>query len=346
MKICHIISNKVWGGGEQYVYDLCDSLINDGYEVEIFVRPIKAIVEKVSKLGIPIHKLSFLCLIKYNNCIIHVHNFNDALKVALVTKILPRNIKIIITRHLVRQAKTSILYTWLYSRIDKIIFVSELARNEFLASHPIIDNKKICVVHNSIRPQKLFKQDNIRKKLSADTLVLMYHGRVAEEKGLSILVEAVSMLKDIQYHLFIIGTGDVSFKKKIQDQIDKCGITNHVSFLGFKDNVVPYIAQADIGILPSIVKEACLLSCMEYMCEGKLVITTNNGAQPEYITNGETGLLINPCSVDDLVNAICCAKECKDSIGENAQKCFAKELTYEKFYFKIKSIYGKLNLGY
>ena len=54
MKIAHIISNKVWGGGEQYVYDLCCNLISDGHDVEIFTRPIPAIVGKVATLGVPI----------------------------------------------------------------------------------------------------------------------------------------------------------------------------------------------------------------------------------------------------------------------------------------------------
>ena len=55
MKIAHIISNKVWGGGEQYVYDLCSTLIFDGHDVEIFTRPIPAIVGKVATLGVAIH---------------------------------------------------------------------------------------------------------------------------------------------------------------------------------------------------------------------------------------------------------------------------------------------------
>ena len=133
MKIAHIISNKVWGGGEQYVYDLCSTLISDGHDVEIFTRPIPAIVGKVATLGVPIHDYSLKNILKLRDGIVHVHNFKDALKLAVAKKLTHSNIKIVVTRHLVRPAKTSRLYTWVYANVEKIIFVSQ--RVSIFAAH-------------------------------------------------------------------------------------------------------------------------------------------------------------------------------------------------------------------
>lgn len=339
-KVVHIISNKVWGGGEQYVYDLCDSLSRDGYEVELLVRPIDAIESKVSKLGVQVGRLCFMQILKLDDCIIHVHNFKDALKVAIAKKLAGRNTKIIVTRHLVRKAKTSWLYTWLYSFVDKIIFVSELAKEEFLAVHPKVDESRICMVRNSIKSSEgVNNADDIKGCLPQGTLILMYHGRIAEEKGLATLVEAVAEMKDMPYHLFLLGTGDAGFCEKLQKQIETSGVGDRITFLGFRDDVTGYINQTDIGIIPTIAQESCGLSCMEYMKSGKCLVTTNNGGQAEYVTNDETGLLVPPGDAKALRDAICRASEIKDIIGKNAREYFDRELSYEHFYNKIKRIY-------
>ena len=39
MKVFHLVSNKEWGGGEQYVYDLCQRQMADGLSVSVFCRP-------------------------------------------------------------------------------------------------------------------------------------------------------------------------------------------------------------------------------------------------------------------------------------------------------------------
>ena len=60
----------------------------------------------------------------------------------------------------------------------------------------------------------------------------------------------------------------------------------------------------DIGIVPSLWRESFGLSVIEFMQQEKVVITTNNGAQPEYLSNNETGILIPPNNSDILADAI------------------------------------------
>ena len=342
MKIAHIISNKVWGGGEQYVYDLCSNLISDGNDVEIFTRPIPAIVGKVATFGVPIHDYSLKNILKLRDGIVHVHNFKDALKLAVAKKLTHSNIKIVVTRHLVRPAKTSQLYTWMYANVEKIIFVSDLARQEFLSSQPKVDEAKLCVVRNSIKTNnkvECFGADDIKASLPNDNTILMYHGRIAKEKGLNVLIDAVARLRDIPYHLFLVGAGDAEYANELKQQIANHNIAAQVSFLGFKDDVRPYISQTDIGIIPTIAQEACGLSCMEYMMLGKCLITTNNGGQAEYVENGVTGLLVAPGDVAELTAAICTAITTKEAIGKRAKEYFDAHLAYDKFYAEILRIY-------
>ena len=43
MNIVHLISNKVWGGGERYVLDLCRRSEADGHSVAVLTRGREAV---------------------------------------------------------------------------------------------------------------------------------------------------------------------------------------------------------------------------------------------------------------------------------------------------------------
>ena len=58
MKIFHIVSNKEWGGGEQYVYDLSQRQMADGIDVTIFCKPVEAIMQKYQEAGMKVEPLA------------------------------------------------------------------------------------------------------------------------------------------------------------------------------------------------------------------------------------------------------------------------------------------------
>ena len=91
MNIIHLVSNKVWGGGEQYVLDLCCRLEADGNSVAVITRGIDAVDKPFAKAGftpghlplggvfdfISASRLSRV-LDSMPDAVVHVHNFKDA----------------------------------------------------------------------------------------------------------------------------------------------------------------------------------------------------------------------------------------------------------------------------
>ena len=49
--IFHIVSNKEWGGGEQYVFDLAQRQKADNITVKVFCKPIADIVAKYKTIA-------------------------------------------------------------------------------------------------------------------------------------------------------------------------------------------------------------------------------------------------------------------------------------------------------
>ena len=162
MKIFHIVSNKEWGGGEQYVYDLSQRQRTEGIDVTIFCKPVEAIMQKYQEAGMTVIPLALegaldirsawkMAKVIENHSNIHAHNFKDAFT-ACYAKCLARNkqVRVVMCRHLTRKGKNTLLYRWLYRHLDRLIFDSELSRSVFLSTRPTIDEAKLGIVHTSI----------------------------------------------------------------------------------------------------------------------------------------------------------------------------------------------------
>lgn len=359
MQIFHIVSNKEWGGGEQYVYDLCQRQRADGISVCIFCKPVADIVRKYEEAGIEVQPLKLggvadlgsawkmaQTVGKAGPCAIHAHNFKDAFT-ACYARRLTRNkqVRVVMCRHLTRTGKNTLLYRWLYGQLDRLCFDSQLSKDMFLSTHPTIDERKLCIVHTSIvTPAEAVTPADLRKEfgIADDTVLAMYHGRLDEEKGLDTLIDAAAQLRDVNYRLVLVGRGNDEYTAHLQQKIAEKGLREKVIFAGFRHPVLPYVAAADFGILASIVREGCPLSPQEYMSQGRPVVSTNNGGQREYITDGVNGLLVEPGNDDQLAEALqrlITDATLRQRLGAQAKADFDDHMNYEHFYAQLSKIY-------
>ena len=358
MKIFHIVSNKEWGGGEQYVYDLSLRQQADGIDVTVFCKPVEAIIQKYAGAGMKVLPLPLggafdvrsawqmaRVISKAGPCTIHAHNFKDAYT-ACYARCLTSNkqVRVVMCRHLTRKGKNTILYRWLYRHLDRLIFDSELSKSEFLSTRPTIDAAKLGIVHTSVVVQDGVTATDVRTKFQIpdDCVIGMFHGRLDPEKGLDTLLDAVALVKERSFCLVLVGRGSEEYTAHLKQVVAEKGLTDKVIFAGFVHPVLPYVAAADFGILASTVQEGCPLSPQEYMSQGHPVVVTNNGGQREYVSQGQNGLLVPPGDAQALAEAI--ARLVDDSslrqrLGKQAKADFDDHLNYAHFYAQIKTVY-------
>lgn len=356
--ILQVFSSSFWGGGELYVLDLTKRLIEDNHNLICITKKSKIIAERLKSLNIPYYTLPIngvfdlfsairiRKIIRENNIdIIHVHNFKTAFPI-VYAKIFSKNKpKIILSRHLIKKAKNNPLYNFLYSHIDKIIFVSDMAREEFFLSNPKFDKSKSVVIHNSIK--SIIKSDYtlyIREKykIGNEALLICFTGRIVKDKGVDVLIRAFAGLKSYNAYLIIAGSGEEDYVNELKALVKQNGLEQKVVFLGFVSDINSVIYQSDIGVFPSVWREPFGLSIIEFMQAGKPVITTNNGAQKEYIINNETGILVEPNNIEELQSSmerLIKNTPLREEIGQKGKAYFEKELSYEEFYKKIISAY-------
>jgi glycosyltransferase involved in cell wall biosynthesis len=358
--ILHIFASVAsWGGGEQYVFDLAKKQIAEGCRLTLLSADSDIIQAKIKTLQcntailknrgrfnpFSIAKVRRIIL-RYRIETVHIHLFKDAFIAVFAAKFISPDKRptIIMTRHLVKKGKGNLLYRWLYRKLDKLIFVSELAKNEFLQGVPTLPDNKTIVIHNSITESMQTGQSMDYRAhfgLDRECLLIGFVGRLVEYKGVEMLIDIAQKLRNRNIAFFLAGKGDKKYELFLKNTINEKQLETKFFLLGFLENTMAFIEKMDIGLLPSLWREPFGLSILEFMSAGVPVITSNTGAQPEFIIHEETGLLVAP-KLEAMTAALVKLlddENLRKSIGKQAQAFYKQHLNYEIFFNRIMDVY-------
>lgn len=164
-----------------------------------------------------------------------------------------------------------------------------LARDLVRLGHP---PDRIRTVHNPITvPARIPESARGMLGLSEATPVLMYAGRLVEEKGVQNILRVLPMLPEAV--LLVIGGG--RYEPALRSQTAELRLGARVRFLGVVPNEAlgPYYAAADVVIMAGWFYEALGRMLMEACAHGVAVIGTNVGGIPDVIEDGRNGLLLH-----------------------------------------------------
>ncbi len=356
MNIIHLVSNRVWGGGERYVLDLARAQRADNNNIAVFCRREPAVADVFAadnllaghlRLGGVLDIITPMRLAKYirsleGKVVVHVHNFKDAYTALSSRRLLgddASRVKIVATRHLVLPAKTDRSHLRTLQGLDAIIFVSKIALDEFLSSAPDVDRARLHVVHNSIATLDKISAE----KPQSESVRLIFAGRIVPEKGLDTLLRALEKIKELPWQLEICGTGNSRDVMPLVRLSRGAGLEPKIHWAGHVPSAIERMAASDVGVFPSTWREPFGLTILEAFSQGLPVVTTNNGAQPEILTDGCQGLLVPPADPQALADAlrrIITDAQLRAEMGREARKAFGTRFSYQNFYNKIMQIYN------
>ena len=154
-------------------------------------------------------------------------------------------------------------------------------------------------------PSHLLKRKETRHKLGVndDKPVILFAGRLSSYKGQRDLLNALALLKDCRFHAWITGNpqndDEKHFLSELKQQCADTGLDQHVSFLGFVENMSDVFAAADIYCQPNNSPEPYGLSFIEALYFGMPVVATDFGGPAEILKDSATGqrfgILVKPC---------------------------------------------------
>ena len=129
---------------------------------------------------------------------------------------------------------------------------------------------------------------------------VLFAGRLAEEKHVDVLIDAVAKTpKELDIHLEIVGGGEV--RPALEAQVARLGLKDRVRFLGLASDAElrkAYIT-ADVFCMPGTAELQSLVT-LEAMSASTPVLLANAMALPHLVRDGENGYLFTPNDSDDL----------------------------------------------
>jgi 1,2-diacylglycerol 3-alpha-glucosyltransferase len=129
---------------------------------------------------------------------------------------------------------------------------------------------------------------------------VLFVGRLAEEKHVDVLIDAVAKTPaELDIHLEIVGGGEV--RQDLEAQVARLGLQDRVRFLGLAtdDDLRTAYLKADVFCMPGTAELQSLVT-LEAMSASTPVLLADAMALPHLVRDGENGYLFRPNDSDDL----------------------------------------------
>jgi glycosyltransferase involved in cell wall biosynthesis len=181
----------------------------------------------------------------------------------------------------------------LLKRYRKVWCVSQFVQ-DCLAEQRSWSNLKCCL--HFINTDRFRPDAAVRDQVRSDhgvhgRFVVLAVANLILEKGIDVALRALTLAPP-RATLWVVGTGTEA--RKLQALSRELGVADRVTFFGQQVHVQPFMQAADCLVCPSRWAEAAGLVNLEALSTGLPVLASRIGGIPEYVEDGETGLLFAP----------------------------------------------------
>ncbi|MCC7522719.1 glycosyltransferase family 4 protein [Candidatus Uhrbacteria bacterium] len=174
---------------------------------------------------------------------------------------------------------------------------------------------------------------------SESDTVLIHTGRLSKKNGVDDLIRSLLILPS-SFKILLIGNGeDENALKNLAEQLD---VSKRIVFAGPRPYIElpPYLQASDIFVRASL-SEGLGNSFLEAMACGIPVIGTPVGGIPDFLTDGETGIMCHPRdpkSIAEAVLRLIGDRDLRDRLVQNGSRLVADKYNWDR----LADAFGKL----
>jgi len=365
VKIAFVIDDLGLGGAQRQLLELVKQLDRKRFQATVYGLSVKKtalkeaferaqvpviLFDQKGKLSLPVLLGLWRALRRFSPTIVHTYLFTADVYGRIAGKL--AGIPILISS--VRSTEPD--KKWHYVLMDRFlgrwsdaVVANAQCIGELLSVRERIETKKIYTIHNGVDLRRFpypMQNGHLRTVLGIPdgALLLGTVGRLGPEKDHRTLLHAVAELskKNLKPYLLLIGDGPLS--ESLTRLGEALGIGGQLRWLGARSDIPELLAGLDLFVLPSRY-EGCPNVVLEAMAAGKCVVATGVGGTPELIRSGETGVLVTPGEIEELVEVL--SNLLKDlskvsEIGQRARASVSQTFSVDRMVEKTEALYGQL----
>ena len=213
-----------------------------------------------------------------------------------------------------------------------------------------IPREKIELVRSGVNIDeysKPTKRTEVRNELdlSEDQHLVLYVGRLRSVKGVEFGIRSFALVKDKRPNSYMALAGEGEQLPYLQALVDDLGISNHVNFLGVRNDLPDLLSAADSVLMPSL-NEGFPRTAIEAMAAGKPLVATSVGGTPEAIIDGVTGILVPVKDIHAMAKAVISLVDdvlLQKRLGSAGAKLARKNYSITKYVHQLDELYCRLS---
>ncbi len=313
MRVVQIINafGHTSGGAERLAQDLHVDLMAAGIDAHLIglMHCDTSGLRNATSLGLssPYKPSAIVALRKYlaslapKPDIVHAHLFPTSACVSGLKRIGVIPCPVVFTEHNTsnRRREKAIfkpLDGAIYSAFEMIYCISAGTKTALVKAYPQLANKTEVIENGATLRFEHFSP----RRLSSQVKIVSV-GRLSKQKNYAASLRAFSMLDaDVEYT--ILGEGDD--RADLEELAGSLGISDKVSFAGHKPDIMPFLQDADIFLIPSL-WEGFGLAAVEGMNAGLPLVASDVPGLREVVgTAGGCGLLVAPSEPEAIAVAL------------------------------------------
>ena len=204
-----------------------------------------------------------------------------------------------------------------FDKLDYICSVSKHCVEILKGNFPMFE-EKIKLIPNLFSENlilKRSKEEVPEAEINTNLFNIVSVGRLAEQKGFDLSIEAAAVLKarNFQFNWFILGEG--SLRKPLEDQISDLNLKDQFFLLGNQSNPYKFMGKADLIVQTSIF-EGKSIALDEAKVLNKIILATNYPTVSDQITDRVDGCIcgFSPNEIANHIILIATDNELKEDI--------------------------------
>ena len=347
--ILHISRTMDIGGAERIVFQLSSDLKDEFdsvhvastgglWESELAAQGIQhhKILDIDSKNPVTVLKLLFSIhqIIKQKGItIVHTHHRMAAFYIRLLKLVHPKLIHVY-TAHNVFKDKLP-LYGFALTNA-KSVAVGEAVNKNLKEDVGITDSR---VIYNGVVLKET--DDQVDEIISYGGIKLGCIARLSEQKGLTYLLDAMSLLTVKDIRLFIVGDGEL--RDELENKVKELHLQDSVTFLGYRKDIVECINSFDFCVLPSVFEGFGLVAIEAFM-NGKTIVATDIPGLNEVVSN-KNGILVpakDPVALASAIDKLATDATLRQKLAIQAKKDYENKFSYPLFLENYRALYREL----
>ena len=239
------------------------------------------------------------------------------------------------------------LYKEAFRKVNYVVFQNKSDMEEFIKNGILSSQKAVLIEGSGIDIEK-FNPDFCKDFSKKEYFTFIMISRLLWDKGIKEYLEAAKFLKKRykKVKFLLLGSFDKGNPSAVPEEfIYKYHKEGVIEYLGFSNDVRPYICKSDVVVLPSY-REGLPRVLLEAMAMGKPIITTNAPGCRDVVIDNYNGYIVEVKNAKSLINAmekcLLMDREKLRTMGNNGKKLvqerFSDNIIINKYLKLIEKI--------